>query len=301
MNQEHPAEKGIRSTLTGMVINLFLSLLKGAAGILGHSYALVADAIESIADVGTSFIVWAGLKISIKAPDMNHPYGHGKAEPLAAVMVSLSLFVAATIIIFQSIDHIRTPHEVPEPFTLGVLVLVIIIKELLFKKVFKVGEETESHAVKSDAWHHRSDAITSIGTFIGISIALLGGKGFEVADDWAAILTSGIIVFNAVRIGRPALSEIMDVAAPDETVEDVKKQALLVQGVKAIDKCFVRKMGFDYYVDIHVVVDGSLSVKEGHDIAHTVKETLISWNPRIRGVIVHIEPFDPEFNTRNTI
>jgi cation diffusion facilitator family transporter len=299
-NLEHPAQRGIKSTLLGIIINLFLSIIKAIAGVLGNSYALIADAIESLSDVATSFIVWAGLKISLKEPDQNHPYGHGKAEPMAAMFVSFALVIAAIIIIFQSVQNILTPHDVPKPFTLIVLVLVIIIKEVLFKKVIQVGEETGSHAVRSDAWHHRSDAITSAGTFLGIGIAIIGGKGYESADEWAAILTSGFILFNAVKVGKPAIEEIMDVAAPEELVNRFRTIAAKVQGVKAIDKCLVRKMGFDYYIDIHVVVDGEISVKEGHEIAHKVKETLTEYNRMVRGVIVHIEPFDPEFEKKKT-
>lgn len=298
-SEEHPAKAGMKSTLVGIVANLLLGIIKGVAGFFGNSYALIADAIESLSDVAGSFMVWAGLKVSIKAPDVDHPYGHGKAEPIAAFLVSLSLFIAAIVIIVHSIQNIFTPHELPETFTLWVLVLVIVTKEFLFKKVFDVGESIESVAVKSDAWHHRSDAITSVGTFIGISIALLGGQGYESADDWAALLTSFIIIYNSYRIGKPALSEIMDVAPPEELVEKIKNIALTANEVKAIDKCYVRKMGFDYYVDIHVVVDGNLTVKAGHAIAHDVEEKLFEAPLRIQGANVHIEPFDPEYN-KNT-
>jgi cation diffusion facilitator family transporter len=295
---KHPAEAGMKTSIIGIIANFFLGIIKGLAGYIGNSYALVADAIESLSDVAGSFIVWSGLKISTKAPDSDHPYGHGKAEPIASLLVSISLFVAAVIIVVQSIRHILIPHELPEKFTLWILILVILIKELLFKKVFQTGIEIESTAVKSDAWHHRADAITSFGTLIGISIALLGGKGYESADDWAAILTSVFILYNAVRIGKPALSEIMDVAPPQELVDKIKNLALNTPGVKAIDKCYVRKMGFDYYVDIHVVVSGDISVTEGHRISHDVKENLLNSPIRIQGAIIHIEPFDPEYSKK---
>lgn len=293
--KEHPAEMGMRSSVLGMVVNLFLGLIKWVAGYLGNSYALIADAIESLSDVAGSFIVWAGLKISAKEPDYDHPYGHGKAEPLAALMVSISLLIAAIIIIILSIKNALTPHQVPEKFTLWVLIGVILVKEILFKKVIRVGEDIASTAVKSDAWHHRADAITSLGALMGISIAIIGGEGYESADDWAAILTSFFIIYNSIRIGKPALEEIMDIAPPQEFVDQIKHIALRAEGVKAIDKCYVRKMGFDYYVDIHVVVDGEISVKEGHHIAHEVKERLESSAMRVKGAIVHVEPFDPEY------
>lgn len=297
-NTDHPANIGIRFTLIGIAANLLLGIIKGLAGFFGNSYALIADAIESLSDVAGSLIVWSGLKISAKAPDKNHPYGHGKAEPIATFLVSISLFVAGIIIVFQSIKKIITPHEVPETYTLWVIALVIIIKELLFKKAFQIGQEINSSAVKSDAWHHRADALTSLGALIGITIAVIGGPGYESADDWAAIITSGFIMYNAYSIGKPALSEIMDISPPLELIEKIKSIALETKGVMAIDKCFVRKMGFDYYVDIHVVVNGKLTVKEGHIIAHEVKERLLNSNIRIQGAIIHIEPFDPFYNKK---
>jgi cation diffusion facilitator family transporter len=280
----------MRSTLIGILVNALLAGVKGIAGVLGNSYALVADAIESSSDVLSSFIVWGGLKIASSPPDADHPYGHGKAEPLAAASVSVMLFVAAIIIIVQSISEILTPHHAPAPFTLIVLILVVITKESLYRFVFKVGEAVNSTAVRSDAWHHRSDAITSAAAFIGISIALIGGGGYESADDWAALFAAAIIMFNAYRIFYPALSEIMDAAPPPDIEAGVRKEAKGVKGVVGLDKCHVRKMGLDYYIDLHVVVDGGISVRDGHEIAHRVKDIIRNSNPRISDVLIHIEP-----------
>jgi len=282
--------KGIHSTLVGIIVSILLAVTKGVAGIIGNSYALIADAIESVSDVFTSLIVIAGLKIASKPPDHDHPYGHGKAEPLAVIVVSLALLAAAIIIIVQSIHEIITPHHAPAPFTLLVLVLVVIVKESLFRFVIKVGESVESTVIKTEAWHHRSDAITSSFAFIGISIALIGGKGYEMADDWAALCASGIIIFNANKLGLIGLKEIMDTAPPKEILEKVKDLGLSVEGVLSLDKCFVRKMGLDFFVDIHVIVDGKISVYEGHKIAHKVKNKIITEFPRISDVLVHIEP-----------
>ena len=288
----HPAYKGLRSTFVGIIANTLLAAIKGIAGILGNSYALIADAIESTTDIASSFIVWGGLKISALPPDDDHPYGHGKAEPLAAVVVSLTLIAAAIVIAIQSVREIVTPHHAPEPFTLVVLVLVVVTKESLFRFVFKVGEEVKSIAVKSDAWHHRSDAITSAAAFIGIFVALVGGRGYESADDWAALFASSIIVFNAYRILRPAIREVMDAAPSSELENAVRQVAQGIQGVIALEKCFIRKMGFSYYVDLHVTVDGSLSVRHGHDIARQVKQAIRTSNPNVAEVLVHIEPSD---------
>lgn len=286
----HPVKKGLKSTQIGIGVSFMLALVKGAAGILGNSYALIADAIESLSDVFSSIILWFALKVAAKPPDENHPYGHGKAEPLATMVVGLALLAAATLISVESIKHLLTPHEVPAPFTLVVLLVVIVVKEVMFRYVLKVGKETESGAVKADAFHHRSDAITSGAAFIGISVALIGGEGYEGADDWAALFAAAVILYNAYRIVKPALSEVMDEAPSQEVLEKVKAIAMAVKDVSGLDKCFVRKMGFEYYVDLHVMVNANLSVREGHRIAHEVKDAILAAYPRISDVLVHIEP-----------
>jgi cation diffusion facilitator family transporter len=295
IKQKHPSQRGVRISIVSIIVNLFLAIIKWTGGYIGNSYALIADAFESLTDVASSIVVLTGLKVSAKVPDQDHPYGHGKAEPIAGLIVSVFLLFASVMIALQSIYNIRTPHESPEPFTLIILGLVIGTKETLFKKLTIVGESTGSHALKSDAWHQRADALTSIGAFIGILIALIAGKGYESADDWAALVTSVFIAVNAFRIGKPALEEIMDTAPRGEIVDLIRKKAAETEGVKAIDKCLVRKMGFDYYIDIHIVVDGNLSVSKGHEIAHKVKDKLLASDLRIQGAIVHVEPFNPDF------
>ncbi len=289
-NSKNSTQKGIHTTLIGIIVSILLAIVKGVAGVLGNSYALIADAIESTADVFTSIIVLMGLKIASKPADTNHPYGHGKAEPIAGLVVATALFIAAVIIIIQSIHEIITPHHAPAPFTLIVLVAVVITKELLFRFVIKVGETLDSISVKNDAWHHRSDAITSGAAFIGISIALIGGKGYEQADDYAALFASIIIIINAFRLFKPAFYEIMDTAPPMHILDEIKIAASKVDGVVGIDKCFVRKMGLEFFVDIHVIVDRNLPVHIGHLIGHNVKDELMKFNPKISDVLVHIEP-----------
>jgi cation diffusion facilitator family transporter len=286
----------MRSTLIGVVVNLSLALVKGTAGLIGNSYALVADAIESLTDVLTSIVVYIGLRMAMRPPDENHPYGHGKAEPLAALLVSLALAGAAGVIIVESVHEIRTPHHAPAPFTLVVLALVVLTKELLFRFVIEVGKKTESTAVKTDAWHHRSDAITSALAFVGISVALLGGPGWEPADDWAALLASGIILYNAVILLIPAVAELADTAPSTGLDREVRSAALGVEGVEGLDKLAVRKMGFDYYVDLHVCVDGNLPVWRGHEIAHEVKRSICQTLPKVADVLVHIEPTEETAN-----
>ncbi len=284
------AERGQKTTLIGIAVNFGLVIVKATAGVLGHSYALIADALESATDIVTSTFVWFGLRVAARKPDENHPYGHGKAEPLAAILVSFALIGAAMLIAVQSIQNIQTPHETPKAFTLLVLAGIVVIKELLFRRMNQVGAEVDSSAVKADAWHQRSDAITSLTAFIGISIALIGGPGYESADDWAALLASGLIVFNAYHIFRPSFGEIMDESPSGNWRSEIEAIALTIPGVEGIEKCIVRKTGFEYFVDLHVEVNGNLTVRQGHAIAHQVKEAIRDQKPAIYDVLIHIEP-----------
>jgi cation diffusion facilitator family transporter len=282
--------KGVRSTLVSVAANATLAGVKAIAGVLGNSYALIADAVESAFDIVSSLVVMGGLKIAAVPADAHHPYGHGKAEPLAAMVVAIALCTAAAAIAIQSVREIRTPHHAPEAFTLIVLILVILVKEGLYRFVWRVGQAVGSTALKVDAWHHRSDALTSAAAFVGISVSLIGGPGYESADDWAALFAAGIISYNAVRLIMPAINEIMDAAPNPSIEEEVRRVAGGVAGVVSLDKCFVRKMGLEYYVDFHVVVDGDISVHEGHEIAHRVKNAIKHANSRISDVLIHIEP-----------
>ena len=287
----HPSVKAIRTTQIGIGISIALVFMKAIAGHLGHSYALIADATETGADVFSSTLLWIGLKIAMKPADQEHPYGHGKAEPIVSIIISFFLMGAAIWIAWHAIEFVRTPHDMPKRFTLYILLGVIIIKEGMFRYVLNIANQIGSNAVKADAYHHRSDAITSIAAFIGIVIALIAGKGYEGADDWAALLASGIVFYNAVQLLRPGLAEIMDTAPSGEIVDQVRELAAEVKEVKFIEKCYVRKMGFDYFVDLHIQVDQNLSVAEGHRIAHLVKDKLLESSLSIKDVLVHIEPF----------
>jgi cation diffusion facilitator family transporter len=284
-------QKGIMTVLMGVLLNTVLAIIKIVSGILGNSYALIADGIESTTDIFSSLIVWGGLKISSRPADENHPYGHGKAESLAAFVVSAALLGAALIIVIQSVKEIVTPHHLPATFTLYILVGVVIVKELLYRFVLKEGSKVNSTAMQADAWHHRSDAITSAAAFIGILIAVIGGEGYEMADDWAALVASGFIAYNGFRMMRFALHEIMDTVPGSEYELSIREVANNTEGVIEIEKCYLRKSGIYFIIDIHVVVDGALTVAEGHQIAHNLKDNLIASNPSIINVMVHIEPF----------
>jgi cation diffusion facilitator family transporter len=283
-------DKAIRTTYLSILGNAGLAIAKGITGIFGNSYALIADAIESTTDVFSSLMVLFGLRYSTKPPDKNHPYGHGKAEPLITFVVVGFLVVSATIIAYEAIDHIKTPQKVPEKYTLLVLGIVILIKEGFYRFVSKKSKETKSTSLNADAWHHRSDAITSAFAFVGISIAIFMGPGYETADDWAALFASGFIFYNAYLIFRPALGEIMDEHFYDDMVDDIRKISKDVEGVIGTEKCFVRKSGLTYHVDLHMIVDRNISVKEGHRIAHLLKNTLKKEMPEISDVLIHMEP-----------
>ena len=286
-------ESALRLSKTSLAINVALAGIKIAAGVFGNSYVLIADGIESVADIFTSFVVWSGLRVANLPADANHPYGHGKAESIASAVVSLSLLGAAVIIAAQSVREIASPQGPPHKYTLLVLVAVIIIKEVLFRRVLRTGTSLDSGALRADAWHHRSDALTSAAAFVGILIALVGGKGFEAADDWAALVACGIVAWNGVRLLRSTLDDIMDAAVSPEIVAAVRELAGSVDGVVEIEKCRVRKLGLHFALDIHVVVNGDLSVRRGHAIAHEVEAKLRSSQHRINDVTVHIEPDQP--------
>lgn len=284
------ADLGMKSALLGILVNLGLALIKCFAGLLGHSIALVADGLESTADVLSGFVVYFGLKIAVKPADANHPYGHGKAEPIAAAVVSLALMAAALSIIYGGIREITAPNGVPAPYTLVVLAGVLLIKELLFRHVESVGESIGSNAVKSDAWHHRSDALTSAFAFFGISISLLGGPKWAAADGWAALCAALLILYNAGKQMRLAVSELADTAPPQGIEAEIRSIAGRVPGIIGLDKCSVRKMGFSFYIDLHIVVNGELTVRQGHMLSHKVEHEIIEALPRAVEVLVHVEP-----------
>lgn len=285
---------GARLAALGVFINALLAIIKGIAGIVGNSYALIADAVESVADIAGSLVVWGGLRLSARSADDDHPYGHGKAEPLAAAVVGLILCGAALGIAVKAIDQIRDPHHAPAPYTLLVLVVVIIVKEVLARRVFRVAGGVDSSAVHADAWHHRADAITSGAAFIGISAALLGGPGYEWCDAAAAMLASTVIGVNAAVILRPAVHELMD-GAPDTTMlHRVGAAAEGVDGVRMIEKLKARKVGTRYFVDLHVQADPGMSLHDSHILSGCVKTAIRREVPSVQDVLVHMEPYEPQ-------
>lgn len=287
MNNEKIA---IRTVYFSIIGNTCLAIIKGLAGIFGNSYALIADAIESTTDIFASVLVLLGFKYAKRPADENHPYGHGKIEPLITFAVVAFLVISATIIAYTSIQNIQTPHATPKSWTLIVLGLIIIWKETSYQIVIRKSKQTNSSSLKADAWHHRSDAVTSIMAFIGISIALIFGEGYENADDWAALCASAFILYNSYLILRPALGEIMDEQLYDDLILEIRARAIEVPGVLGTEKCMVRKSGMKFHVDLHAIVDGKITVKVGHEISHQLKDYLHDKMPNLGEILIHIEP-----------
>jgi cation diffusion facilitator family transporter len=284
------ARASAQLVLRGIALNAVLAILKFAGGIFGHTYALIADGAESLLDILSSILVWAGFRVASQPPDANHPYGHGKAEPLAALSVAIFIFAAAGWISWHAVHEIITPHRGPHWATLPLLAGIVGAKVWFSRRMRTAGEETGSTALGAEALHHYSDAVTSGAAFVGIAIAVLGGQGFAAADDWAALVACAVIVANGVAMSSRALRDVMDTAVPQAFENEVRSLALRVPGVRAIDKCRVRKSGLSHLVDIHVQVDGDLTVRQGHAIAHAVQDALLASVLRVSDVSVHIEP-----------
>ncbi len=286
-------KRSLRATFLGLAVNVALTVAKFLAGSLGHSQALIADAVESLADIFSSMIVWRGLVVAETPPDEDHPYGHGKAEPLAAALVSVMLLVAAGSIAFNALHSLNEPRSAPSPWTLIILIVVIAAKETLFRFVLRESETVSSSAVETDAWHHRSDAITSAAAFLGISISLVGGKNYAAADNWAAVTAAAVIAWNGWRLLRPAFNELMDRSPDRELIEKIRAVAGTISGVDGVEKCFVRKMGYQFFVDMHLEVDPQMTVENSHRIGHEVKNKVRAEIPSVRDVLIHIEPLKP--------
>ncbi|MFO1005142.1 MAG: cation diffusion facilitator family transporter [Planctomycetaceae bacterium] len=287
-----------RNTIVGFFASIGLSLTKLGAGVWGQSSALIADAVESLADTVGSILVWQALRVASLPPDQKHPYGYGKAEALASLGVGVLLVVAAIFIVVKSLHEILIPHEAPAAWTLLVLIGVVFTKEVLFRFVMQGADQFDSDAARADAWHHRSDAITSIAALIGVSVAIWGPRWFGIpglvfADEVAAILASGVILMSAWMLIRPALDELLDAVA-HEMVERVRTVASGVDGVREVEKVFVRKSGSGYHVDMHLHVDPEVTVRVAHALAGKVKAILKSEIPRLTGVLIHVEPQEPQ-------
>jgi cation diffusion facilitator family transporter len=247
--------------------------------------------MESTSDIVTSLVVWGGLRVAVAPADDRHPYGYGKAEALAGIVASVAIILAAVLIAVQSIREIRTPHHLPHWSTLVVLVVVVVVKEILARWAGGIGAEAGSTSLQADAWHHRADALTSIAAFIGIAIGLVGGPGWEPADDWAALVACAVILFSGVKLMTMAVRDLLDAAPPKEFEHRVRDIACGIEGVRAVEKCRIRKSGTAYFVELHVEVDGDASVAHGHVVGGKVRAALRGAPLRIADAFIHIEPF----------
>lgn len=287
----HHAAIAASAVVKGIVVNALLAMIKIVTGIVGNSYALIADGIESLNDLFSSVVVWCSLRISRKPPSERYPYGHGKAEQLGALFSAVSLLGAGVVIVIQSVDNIIHRHSSPAWFTLPVLLVVIVTKEALSRYALKKSEETSSSSLKGDAWHHRSDAITSAAALVGIAVALIGGPGYEKADDIGALIGCTVIGYNGFQLLRMALHESMDGAPPPELISEIRSVAGSVSDVLGIEKLRMKKMGLGYFMDIHIEVSPWKTVEEGHGIGHAVKDTIRRTFPQVADVVTHVEPF----------
>ena len=280
----------VRAAQLGMLVNVALTAAKLVGGLVGHSYALIADAAESAFDLFGSLAVWTGVRIADRDATQEYPFGFGKAEALAGASVAMLLLIASVGIAVASVHEILTPHHAPAPWTLGVLAIVIVIKYYMTRRVQRIARSVGSTALAADAQHHRSDALTSIAAFVGISVALAGGAGWESADDWAALVAAGIIAWNGIALMRTAAADLMDrVAAPD-VVTAIRTAATSVNDVRAVEKLAVRRAGRGYWVDIHVEADPAMSLEDAHIVSGKVKGAIRATTPQVLGVLVHMEP-----------
>ena len=284
--------RGIRLAQLGLLVNGVLALVKLVAGVLGNSYALIADAVESVADLFSSLIVWGGLRVASRDADNRYPFGYGKAESVSAMIVGLLLVGAAIGIAIEAVREVLSPDRAPAPFTLVVLVIVVLVKAVLFRIVNKGARDSGSPAVAADAWHHRADALSSAAAFIGISIELLGGPGWETADAWAALFASALIILNGIGIMRPAIQELMDHSPNEELLRAVDAAAHTVEGVLATEKLRARKSGTRFLLEMHVQAEPTLSLHDAHILSGKVKYAIRSAVPRVEGVLVHMEPYE---------
>lgn len=290
------AAAGRRVLAAGLLLNVFLALVKISAGWAGHSDALIADGLESTLDVLSSLLIWLALKYAERPPDSTHPYGHGKMESLAGAGGALLLLAAGLLVAWNSLREITggaVDRPPPAPFTLGILIGVVILKEGLFRYSKRRNHGVASSALEADAWHHRSDALTSLAAGVGILIALAGGPAFVSADDWAALFSCGIIAWNGARMFRGSLGELLDEQAPQSTIDRITACAEGVPGVDSVEKCRVRKSGLTLLADLHVRVPGDSTVSSGHRVSHLVKDALLEGGHHLSDVTVHIEPSEP--------
>ncbi len=288
--------EAMRAALLGLVVNLTLGVVKLVAGIFGPSFALISDAVNSLGDTLTSIVTMAALWYAQQPADEEHPYGHTRAETVAGAYVAVLIIASALYVGWEAASRLTQLHALPPVWTLWIAGANVVIKEALYWYKRDVGQRTGSMAIIANAWDHRSDALCSLAVLIGLSVVRVAGPNYLWVDEAAALVVVSVILWTGARLLRRSTSELLDPQADAEIVGRVRSLAAAVPGVRAVEKLWVRKTGIEYLVDVHIQVDATLTVEEGHRIGHAVKDRLVRQIATVRDVLVHLEPFphDPQ-------
>lgn len=280
-----------RVTLIGMVVNVVLSALKFAGGIIGGSQAVVADAVHSLSDMTTDVAILVGVSIWGKPADDTHPYGHRRLEPMVTLGIGIVLAGVAAGILYNAVSTIIEPHESgPEWIAFWAALVSIFSKEALYRWTVAAGRKVRSMSLVANAWHHRSDALSSIPAALAVAGAAVN-PAWAVLDHIGAVIVSIFIFKASYDIARPAFDTLIDHGAPDDVIGEIERIARETRGVQSVHKIRTRYVsGESLTVDLHITVDEHLSVREGHDISEEVKRRLIELGPDIIDVVVHLEP-----------
>lgn len=282
-----------RAAWIGLIINLSLGAVKLVGGIIGQSFALMTDAVNSLADSFATIVVLVALRVAQRPANATFPYGHSRAEGIAASNVALIIALTALMVGWEAIHRLTQEHDVPPVWTLWIAGSNIIIKEVLYRYKTRVGRRTGSAAIIANAWDHRADALCAMAVLIGLMVVRWGGPNYLWADEVAALIVVAAILWSSVELFRRSASELMDAQADQGFVDQIRRTANDVPKVCGVEKLWVRKSGLEYFVDIHLEVAPDLTVAAGHDIGHAAKSRLLSTFPAIRDVTVHLEPYEP--------
>ncbi len=277
-------------TWVGMAVNVFLSVVKFIAGFLGNSQAVIADAVHSISDMSTDIIVLLGVKYWEAPADEDHPYGHRRIEAMITVTIGLLLVFVALGLFYRSVQSVNGTLELPRSAAVIGPFLSLFLKEILYRWTHRVGQRVRSSAVVANAWHHRTDALSSVPALIAVMIAVFRPE-WAFVDSIGAIIVSLIIIKAAWDIITPAIAELSDQGASPKDIQSIKTISKAVDHVKSVHAVRTRKLGYGFSVDLHIQVDGEMTVNEGHEISSKVKYALLRDGPNVLDVIVHLEPY----------